>query len=452
MADLAHRTAGRDQGTTQAPTVEPAGEDLGSNAQNAAALEGESSGLENYQAALGSWLGGELYQAVSPHLSLESLSGAAKDGLNSAIRGLVDQLKNADQADDAAIKAFGEALANRYDDVAEAWVQENGAGLQQSLSGWVDAHPKTIVAVALLAAAGAVAADIDLPELEGDVDLADGLKASAGLSLGSIRNIAFEQIKAKLEYTSGPLIAAMKVTHDADEGTSGEVSAGYGSDTRRIDGTVKVNEDGIEAWGLTGLYGFGNGVTARGSAKAEDGRQPTINASVTSAQGETTWSSGLNYDANSGLLKLSGKYDTVFGGGYSGGVRGSADSDGRVTAGVHGKYESEERTVRGAYDYDTQGDTHKLDLSYDESLNEDWRARVRQQVQISQGDMSYETTGLAAYQVDQNVHLFGGGSWKSDRDGDRFIPEIGAQVDDVPISVRYDSATEVISVGIQFKF
>ncbi|MCP4807807.1 MAG: hypothetical protein GY913_09735 [Proteobacteria bacterium] len=70
MADLAHRTAGREEGTAIAPAVEPAGEDLGSNSENAAALEEGASGLENYQAALGSWLGGELHEAVSPHLTL----------------------------------------------------------------------------------------------------------------------------------------------------------------------------------------------------------------------------------------------------------------------------------------------------------------------------------------------------------------------------------------------
>lgn len=453
MADLAHRTAGRDQGTAIAPAVEPEGEELGSNAANAEALEGQATGLENYQAALGTWLGGELYGAVSPHLTLESLSGYAKDGLNGALAGLVDQLKNVGEADDKAIEAFGEALANRYDDLAEDWMKEHGGGIADALSGWVDAHPKTIVAVALLAAAGAVAADLDIPELEADKEFGDGFKASGGVKLGSLRNIALEQIKAKLEYKSGPLIAAMQVTHETEGGTSGTVSAGYGDNERRVDGRIKVAEDGIEAWGLSGLYSFGDGYSARGSVTGEDGKEPKINASLTHKDGETVWSSGLDYDANTGLLKLNGKYDTVFGDGYSGGGSAHVNSEGDFGAEVHGKYESDERTIRGSAGYESNTNTTSLDLSYDERLNEDWRTRVRQQVQLSDGAVEYETTGLAAYQIDRGVQIFGGGSWKDDAaNGGRFIPEIGAQIDDVPISLRYDTATETISVGIQLKF
>ncbi len=84
-----------------------------SNSAIAEEVPGASDGgLANYQSALGSWLGGELYDAVSPHLTMDKLSGYATDGLNSVLKLLGEQLNNIGESDEAAVEAFAEALAN----------------------------------------------------------------------------------------------------------------------------------------------------------------------------------------------------------------------------------------------------------------------------------------------------------------------------------------------------
>ena len=66
--------------------------------------------------------------------------------------------------------------------------------------------------------------------------------------------------------------------------------------------------------------------------------------------------------------------------------------------------------------------------------------------------MEYETTGLINHEVGDGVSVFGGGSWRQDAVGDRFVPEMGLQIDTVPISVKYDTTTGAVSVGFRLSF
>ncbi len=60
------------------------------------------------------------------------------------------------------------------------------------------------------------------------------------MKLGRIRDIALEQIKAKLEYASGPLITAMQVEHSEDGGTkgTGSDSPAVNAQVKRVDGSL----------------------------------------------------------------------------------------------------------------------------------------------------------------------------------------------------------------------
>ena len=404
-------------------------------------------GLANYQAALGTWLGGELYDAVSPHLTLESLSGVATDGLNSVLKALGEQLNNLGDADEGAVEAFAEALANKYDDLAGEWVEAN-PGIQQALAGWVDAHPRTIAAVGLLAAAGAVLANVELPELKKKLDLGAGFTASGGVKLGRIRDIALEQIKAKLEYASGPLIAAVQVEHG--ESTSGTISAGFGSDTQRVDGSVKVTETGIDAWGLRGLYGLDGGITLSGGVSGTGSDAPTVNAQIKRVDGSLTTINGVDYDASTGRIStdMSAEWKKD---GLTLGGSGELDQKGIAEASAWAKYESEDRTLAGSGTYSRDG-TSSLDLRWDESWSEDWQTRLRQRNEWSALGNSSETTALGAYNAGDGIKFFGGTSYLNDQDGGRLVPQVGMQIDDVPISIRYDTGSSTISVGIEIPF
>jgi hypothetical protein len=419
MADLARKTTGRDQGTAQAPDVQLVDGTQESNSELQQELGSSGSGLANYQSALGSWLGGELHGAVADQLTMESLRGFADKGLSEAIQALVGTAADqADTVDEAAVERFAEALAGRFDGLAGEWLEQNGGGLQQSLAGWVDAHPRTIAAVGLLAAAGAVLADMDVPTLKKKFGLTDALSARLSAKLGSLQDVALQEIKAQLEYTSGPLIAAVQVSHGED-GTNGRLEGSYKGDDWSVKGNVVVTEDGIDAWGLSGLYGVRQGLTLSAAAQQASGQDPTVNASITHVDGSMTNRLSTAYDANSGTLSLSGLH---------------RDDWGEISAMVNSKGDA---SVEGRWD---------------QQWGQDWKTRVQQRVGYQDGDMEYETTGLAAYRLQEGVQIFGGASYRDDAEGARFIPEVGAQIDGVPISIQYDTGSDTISVGVRFKF
>ena len=425
--------------------------DVESNAAIAEDLPGTSDGgLANYQSALGSWLGGELYGAVAPHLSMESLSGVATDGLNSVLKLLGEQLNQVGDSDEAAVEAFATALANKYDQLAGEWLEANGGGLQQALAGWVDAHPRTVASVALLAAAGAVLANVEVPELKKKFDLGSGFSAEGGVKLGRIRDIALEQIKAKLEYASGPLIAAMKVTHSGDEGTSGELSLGYGSKERRIDSTVEVTEKGIDAWGLRGLYTLDNGMELSSRIHGTGADTPSVNAQIKRVDGSLTTINGVGYDAQTGLLStdMSAEWKRD---GLTLGASGELDQRGIAEASAWGKYSSSDRELEGSALYSRDGDSH-LDARYDERFSNGFSTRLRQRFEWNSMGTSSETQALGAYNAGDGIQYFGGASYLNDHDGGRLVPQVGMQIDKVPISIRYDTGSSTISVGIEIPF
>jgi hypothetical protein len=179
-----------------------------------------ASGLANYEATLGKWLGGQLYGAVSRELTLDKLSSHANSALRGAIRGLGGKIKDLDQdvdpgqvnqAVDAAIAQFGQVAGN--------WVKANGGGLSKALQGWADANPEAIVTLALLAAAGAVAANMEIPELAGAIGLGGGLEAGVAVKLGRLRDITLQRVEGRLTYQAKQLTATFRGTYE--EGKSG---------------------------------------------------------------------------------------------------------------------------------------------------------------------------------------------------------------------------------------
>lgn len=507
--------------------------------------EGTDEGLAAYQASLGTWLGGELYKAVAPHLTLESLSKYATEGLSEALKGSVDLLKGLDgEVDNKAIAAFGKALAEKLGPLAGEWLEKDGQGLAAGLAGWVDANPRLVALIGLLAAAGAVAANMDIPEIKESIGITDELTADVSVKLGKLRQIALEQIKARLAYESGPLVAAIEVSRDEKGDVSGKAEAKLGDEERHLKADATVNEDGLTLWGVHGLATTDEG-TVKGSVTGKKDEKPKLTASLTRKDGDVTDVSGVDYDANKGVLTLRNARTFDLGEGDSVGVASSASTDGTSSLSVnatnevndqltlkggvssttkddetrhaasfgadwtsedernkakldltaasdgtgkasgsfsHGKkddplklslngaydwgkdafqlggsasYEDEKNKLMANYAYDSGKDSHDLDLLAQRNLTNDLSLRASLGIAHSQGNTSYDAGLHGAYFLDDDreLGLIGGGRYQLDARGEsHFIPEVGAQIKGVPLTLGYDSKNGSWLIGATIPF
>jgi hypothetical protein len=276
------------------------------NAEKARTGEDPADGLANYQATLGQWLGTELYQAIAPELTLDRMASHANKGLESAIKAALGALENATEGNTkAAMEQLSAGLKQDFGTIAGEWVKENGSGLSERLGDWVDANPILVVTAALLAAAGAVVANTPLPELKKKFKLGDNLTGSLAADLGKIRDISLKSISAQLSWTTGPLIAAVKATHSNGD-TKTTLNASTGSETRSLTAEGQfVNED-LQLLNLEGVIKTGN-TTLKGGAKHQAGEntdQTTLQANVTTEDGDTTRMNGVTYDPGTGTVTI----------------------------------------------------------------------------------------------------------------------------------------------------
>jgi len=219
-----------------------------------AAGGGKPTGLANYEATLGKWLGSKLYAAVSKEITLDKMSGHADSAFASAVRSLGGYVKGADKdVDPGQVDKAVAALLAQFGKEAGKFVQSEGAGLQGALAGWVDANPELIVTLALLAAAGAVAANMEIPELSQKIGLADGLDARVSVRLGKLRDITLEKIEAKLAYKAGQLSASFTGALEGGDQLSAGLGVGYEVNDKldlNLRGTWSEKEGGGARLGL----------------------------------------------------------------------------------------------------------------------------------------------------------------------------------------------------------
>ena len=511
--------------------------------------KGTDAGLANYEQALGKWLGPELYKAVAPHLTLDAIAGYANDGLQAALEGSVGALDGLEgEVDKAALDKFGKALSAQYGDLAGKWVEGSGADFGNAIGDWVDAHPRVIVGVALLAAAGAILADADIPTLKQKFKIADGLTAKLEADLGSLRGIALEKIGAELAYASGPLSAAVKIEHakDGKSDLTGKAEASLGDEEKKISADATFTEKGIEVVGVKGLYKTGLGDVEAGAQWDLD-KDPTLNASLTRKDGKTTAVTGIDYDANSGVLNfkdsrsfvagedgptvktttqtnsagessadlsvkggvgdnasawgaagmavdkdgkqsgtvsggfdyadkekglnasasakfgtngdfdMNGKFNADLGGGLKGGASTSfASKNGEESfqAGGFLDYADKEGDrTRGSYNFNSNNNEHKFGVMHEETLSDRVKLRGTGNLKMSDLGTAYDASIHGAYRFNKDVAGIAGGRFETGYDGkSTWIPEVGVQVKDVPLTVGYDTRNKSVRVGLTFKF
>lgn len=293
------------------PEVSPAGPERplqprgNEAAQDAlAAQENASSGLENYQSALGDFLGKKLYEAVADLLTYDKLSGQAKDAVTKAFGALSDQVGKLDgvEADPKALDNLAAMLDAAAAPHLDKLLEKHGKALQGKLANWVGASPRTVLTVALLAAAGAVVANMPIPELAKTFKLGKGLSASVTANLGKLRDISLQKLKASLSYTAGPLVASIEA--DKDGNVSGGAGLTLGNDERQIKADGKFDKDGLTVVGLNGKVQLGEGNDLSGSISKSRGKEAIGSVHLVRKDGKITRTDDFSFDQNTGALTL----------------------------------------------------------------------------------------------------------------------------------------------------
>lgn len=269
-------------------------------------------GLANYEAALGSLLGGELYGAVQGSLAFDALKGHAHSAVESALKALGAQVSGADgvSADPAAMEALVGLLQAQLDPMLDTWLDGDGKGLQASLSGWAGAHPRTVASIALLAACGAILANLEIPALKERLKVGKGTDLEIEAELGRLRAVALRKLKATLTHTSGPLVGAIEVSH-GDAGTVAAASLKHTEEGRTIEAKGSIDGEGLVVAGLSGEVATASGATVKGSVEQKRGTDGVIaSLGVARDNGELalthdyTWSGGVLTVGASALRRL----------------------------------------------------------------------------------------------------------------------------------------------------
>jgi hypothetical protein len=188
--------------------------------------ETKSAALLNYDVTLGKHLGPQVYQLVKKELSLDKVSKHADLLLQSAIKTAASQINNLDGAiDSSAVDAFGNALALEFEGVGCSLVEGKAADLVTNVRSFALDNPEAVVGIAVLAAAGAYAADLDMPTIGRNFDLNTETSLKLSAKLGTLQNITLEKIEAQLIYEKDNLSISLGASHDVN---TDDTKVGFG--------------------------------------------------------------------------------------------------------------------------------------------------------------------------------------------------------------------------------
>ncbi len=275
----------------------------------------------SWEASLGKFLGGKLFDLLKEHVSQAGLEGYAKEGIGAigkAIPGLVKPTKAGaaggllDEAAEAqALQAFLGALTPILTGAAEKWVEgADGQKVLAAISGWVEGHPRTVAvslgSAAIAAAVAAYLSDMDIPALEHTFKLGGGASLDLATELGSLQNLAVQAASAAVKWQGDGLKASIGAAYKEGGGVSATAGASVdkalnkntsvsgngsvalaenGRITAKIDGGLKskVNGTPLEfAAGVDHSRGGGDEASTKVVGKVvlgEGGKQTEVNGS-----------------------------------------------------------------------------------------------------------------------------------------------------------------------------
>ena len=262
---------------------------------------------ESYEALLGRLLGGKLYEVVTKNTTPDQVmkfASKAVDGLLKAAGDQVGKIEGLDADSRKAAEALVEVLAQILREQADAFLAtEAGQDLAKKVSSYVADHPAAVVTAILLAAAGAVAANLTIPEIAAKTSIGRGLEAEVHAKLGKVREIALQSISARVTYESGKFKAEAGVEHKEGGGTTGTVAASYGDETAEVSGRATVDGSGL----LTAELGArGRRGDTSGSAGIAWGKDTgtSANATITYGDKQDQLTGAARYDFDKGVLNV----------------------------------------------------------------------------------------------------------------------------------------------------
>ncbi|MFT4976657.1 MAG: hypothetical protein ACI8S6_002562, partial [Myxococcota bacterium] len=209
--------------------------------------KGTDLGREKYEALLGKWLGGKLYTAMAPHLTLAKMQGYAGQALEGAMPSLKDALKGLDSGKDvdaAKLDAFATILLEKSKSGAEGWLGSEDGRAVEKTAGWIDKNPFWISTIAVAAAATYVLTNQDIPELDFDnIKLGKDVSIDFGAKLGKTMDLALEKIELQIQVAAAKLSSKYerKIVQDEDAGT--ETLTEKGGVGLSVSDTVSVTDD-----------------------------------------------------------------------------------------------------------------------------------------------------------------------------------------------------------------
>jgi hypothetical protein len=389
-----------------------------------------SPGQANYEAALGRLLGGELYKALAPHLTLDKVGEYADSGLTGALEGLVGLLEGAGEVDGDALDKFTEALTARYAQTASTWLEAN-PGVVEAISGWVDDHPRTVasiaVSAALLAAAAAILTDQDIPELKQKFKIGDSLTAELAAKLGTFQSLAIQRLHARLEYSAGSFSAALEGTREDGE-IGGSATLGWSDETRSAELTGEFDGQGLSLYQFAGSLGLGDGRTLSGLGQGDKDGFSLFSATLETVDGDRTRTDAISYDPRADRFTVTEGYQFLLENGDKVGAEAALSSDG--TGSVGGTYEGNPTDIEGLnFNLAAYLEQRNADSAYGLNLRSELGLTYTRGDFKSAFEAAMDTGGSSSFSGNASQDLGGGhsvgGDFRLDL-GDRNLVNVGA--------------------------
>ena len=452
----------RDQTPEQAPaevthTIQKNGK---SNAEQIQEVK-KAEFLNNYQAALGGFLGTKLYDAVSKELTFDKMSTLADKAIASIADAGIDWADESiynGQLNDKQEQQLADLLSKRAKELAQEYLQsESGQALLNRIQEFVGENPYAIVGIGILAAVGAVIADVDLPEIKQKFKLGKNLSISGGAKLGSIRNIALKSVSVGIGYVQENLKTDLSFRRDQEGVYTGRHTMSLGNEERHVKTDVEFKEEGIMAYNVSGLYHFNTDTSVSGSVSAK-GEQvseiPDINLQVKTKSGDFTHVGKLQYSGGQNTLTglYNGSSDKLK---YGLMLQGDLNSNQLSKVGGNIKYSPEGSDYYSAsFQSDLLKETHSLDLSMQKQVTDDLTLRGEQGFDYNQSSgFSSNTELLGAYKLNNDLSLIGGAEYNyNEQSGGNILPKIGIQYKDIPTVITFDPERKAVSIGLTLRF
>jgi hypothetical protein len=446
--------------TQEQQSVDKAAEGPKQGASNSAQQDKmrEAQFVAEYESALGSWLGPKLYDAVSDQITLDKMTGYGNKLVEALLKLGAGELGKANPAiNDKLQQQIVQGISKELEPlVAKMMQSDTGLKLIEGLQNVVGSNPYGVASVAILAAAGAILADADIPTLKQKINLGKGFSTNLEANLGSFRNIAIGATKVGLAYQKENVFqAGVEISRSKEGDLSGSVSGQVGDNKRNIKGSVNIDEKGITAFDLSGLYALSPNTSLSGRIHGKDPYDiPNMEVQIKTEKGDFTHTGQLKYDSNSENLTAmySGKSEQLR---YQASLVGNTQGNGLIESHLGAKYTPNKGDIYSAdYRYNFQRDDHNLDLMAQKRMG-DFSLRGHQKMSYGkEKGLQSNTELMAAYHMGTDLSLIGGADINHDfQSGETvMLPKAGIQYKDVPITLSFDPRTKSTSVGITLKF